>query len=75
MLQFMAKTFTQQEVVELLLKRQGRRLQRDFAASLGIHETALSAMYKLRIAPSKGVLKYLGLRAKKAALMYESIPK
>lgn len=71
----MAETLNQQQVVELLRERQGKKTQREFAEQLGTDETALSAIYAMRRKPSQKILDYLKLRAKRGVTVYERIRK
>lgn len=55
------KQLTQQQVVELLRKKQGTRLAKELAEELGISPGYLSEIYKGTREPGPSVLEKLGL--------------
>jgi len=53
---------TQENVVEMLRKKQGKRSLREFARDLGISAPYLSDIYKGRRNPGPTILEQFGLR-------------
>lgn len=59
----MAKTYSLDEVVEMLKKRQGERSVVSFAEEVGVSDKFLYAIYAGERTPGKSVLEYLGIVA------------
>jgi transcriptional regulator with XRE-family HTH domain len=55
------KQLTQEQVIELMRKKQGDRMAKDYAAELGISRPYLSDIYAGKREPGPTVLAKLGL--------------
>jgi len=53
-------TYSVEQIVAILKKRQGQRTLTDFAKSLGITKVYLSDIYRKRRDPGPAILEYLG---------------
>lgn len=70
----MAKTFTRDQVIELLKVRQGDRSATDLADEIGVSKAYISDLFMGRRNPGPKILKYLGLVAEvKTQVIYRKV--
>jgi transcriptional regulator with XRE-family HTH domain len=59
-------TYSQNEVIDILKRRQGQRATRKFASELGVSAQYLSEIYRGARPPGKRILNFLGLGSDKS---------
>lgn len=70
----MSKTFTQDDVIQMLRVRQGERSMRALAKELGISPPYLSDVFAKQRKPGKRILKALGLEVEtRVNLIYRRV--